>query len=169
MDEHIENYRRLIKDVDAAQRFREILFYQRQISNSTYLAYILLRFPLSILLTLLTNDSMFILKLLLWFIAAAAVLFTPYIFYVLIKERKFGWIIIFFLMIIIPLLAAHILFIDALFHDAIILIPLLSFYLYCYLIKYEVDRWLSEYYSHQELLKQREEKENRPNKLIGEI
>ncbi len=72
-------------------------------------------------------------------------------------------------MIIIPLLAAHILFIDALFHDAIILIPLLSFYLYCYLIKYEVDRWLSEYYSHQELLKQREEKENRPNKLIGEI
>ncbi len=65
MDEHIENYRRLIKDVDAAQRFREILFYQRQISNSTYLAYILLRFPLSILLTLLTNDSMFILKLLL--------------------------------------------------------------------------------------------------------
>ncbi len=146
----IVNNRRLIKDVNAVQRFRDILFYQSHISTSIYFLYILLRYPLYVLLTILTNDPFFIIKLFLWLIVAAAILFTPYIFYVLIKERKYGWIIIFFLMIIIPLLLVHILFLDALFHDAIIMIPLVFFYLYCYLIKYEVDRWLMDYYSHQE-------------------
>ncbi len=157
----IVNNRKLIKDVDAVQRFRDVLFYQSHISTSTYFLYILLRYPLYILLTMVTNDPIFIIKLFLWLIVAAAILFTPYIFYVLIKERKFGWIIIFFLMIIIPFLFVHILFIDALFHDAIIMIPLASFYFYCYLIKYEVDRWLCEYHSHQELLQQKKESDER--------
>ena len=157
----IVNNRRLIKDVDAVQRFRDILFYQSHISTSTYFLYILFRYPLYVLLTILTNDPFFIIKLFLWLIVAAAILFTPYIFYVLIKERKFGWIIFFFIMIIIPFLFVHILFLDALFHDAIIMIPLASFYFYCYLIKYEVDRWLSEYYSHQEFLQQKKERNER--------
>lgn len=157
----IVNNRRLIKDAIAVQRFRDILFYQSHISTSTYFLYILLRYPLYILLTIVTNDPIFIIKLFLWLIVAAAVLFTPYIFYVLIKERKYSWIIIFFIMILIPLLFVHILFLEALFHDAIIMIPLAFFYLYCYLIKYEVDRWLSEYYSHQEYLQQKKESNER--------
>lgn len=157
----IVNNRRLIKDVNAVQRFRDILFYQSHISTSAYFLYILLRYPLYVLLTILTNDPSFIIKLFLWLIAAAAILFTPYIFYVLIKERKFGWIIIFFVMIIIPLLLVHILFLDALFHDAVIMFPLAFFYLYCYLIKYEVDRWLMDYYSHQEFLLQKKESNER--------
>jgi len=161
MNGSILNNRRLIKDVDAVQRFRDILFYQSHISTSTYFLYILLRYPLYVLLTIVTNDPIFIIKLFLWLIVAAAILFTPYIFYVLIKERKYGWIIIFFIMIIIPLLFVHILFLDALFHDAIILIPLAFFYFYCYLIKYEVDRWLSEYYSHQDFLQQKKESKER--------
>lgn len=157
----IVNNRRLIKDVNVVQRFRDILFYQSHISTSAYFLYILLRYPLYVLLTILSNDPLFVIKLFLWLIAAAAILFTPYIFYVLIKERKFGWIIIFFVMIIIPLLLVHILFLDALFHDAVIMFPLAFFYLYCYLIKYEVDRWLMDYYSHQEFLLQKKESNER--------
>jgi hypothetical protein len=161
MNGSIVNNRRFIKDVVAVQRFRDILFYQSHISTSTYILYILLRYPLYVLLTVLTNDPIFIIKFFLWLIVAAAILFTPYIFYVLIKERKFGWIIIFFVMIIIPLLLVHILFLDSLFHNAIIMIPLAFFYFYCYLIKYEVDRWLSEYYSHQDYLQQKKESNER--------
>lgn len=156
-----EDNRRQIKDVDSVQRFRDILFYQSHISTSTYFLYILLRYPFYVLLTILTNDPFFIMKLFLWIIVTAAIIFTPYIFYVLIKEKKFGWIIIFFVMILITLLFVHILFRDALFHDAIIMIPLSFFYFYCYLIKYEVDRWLSEYYSHQEYLQQKKESNER--------
>lgn len=154
MTGNIVNNRRLIKDVDAVQRFRDILFYQIRISISAIFLY----YPITVLLTMLTIDPF---KLLLWLIAAAAMLFTPYIFYVLIKERKFGWIITFFVMIIIPLLFVHFLFLDALFHDAIILIPLAFFYFYCFLIKYDIDRWLSDYYSHQEYLQQEKERAER--------
>lgn len=155
MSGSIESSRRLIKDVDAVQRFRDILFYQRHVSHSTFFLLFLLQYPLLYLLSYISSDPQFIIKIALGIIAAAAILFTPYIIYVLIKEKKFGWIITFFVMIIIPLLLAHILFRDALFYEAIILIPLVSFYFYCYLIKYEVDRWLNEYYSHQELLQQK--------------
>ena len=157
----IVNNRRLIKDADAVQRFRDILYYQSNISISAYFLYILIRYPLYFLLAILTKDPFFTIKLFLWLIAAAAILFTPYIFYVLIKERKFGWIITFFVMIIIPLLFVHFKFLDALFHDAIILIPLAFFYFYCFLIKYEVDRWLSDYYWHQEFLQQEKERAER--------
>ena len=157
MTENNVNNRRLIKDVDAVQRFRDILYYQSNISTSAYILYLIIRYPLYYLLSILTKDPLFVIKLFLWLIAAAAILFTPYIFYVLIKERKFGWIITFFVMIIIPLLFVHFKFLDALFHDEIILIPLAFFYFYCFLIKYDVDRWLSDYYSHQEFLQQEKE------------
>lgn len=161
MTTSIVNNRRLIKDVEAVQRFRDILFYQTNISTSAYLLYLIIRYPLYFLLVILTKDPFFIIKLFLWLIAAAAILFTPYIFYVLVKERKFGWIITFFVMIIIPLLFVHFKFLDALFHDEIILVPLAFFYFYCFLIKYDVDKWLSDYYSHQEFLQQEKERVER--------
>lgn len=152
----------LIKDVESVQRFRDILYYQRQISNSTFILLLILRFPLIYLLVYINpTDPTFLIKIPLVIIAVAAVLFTPYIFKVLIKEKKYGWIITFFAMIILPLLFAYILFRDALFFEAIILLPLGSFYIYCFWIKYEVDKWLGDYNWHQERLAQKKETENR--------
>ncbi len=159
--------RRLIKDVEAVQRFRNILFYQRQISHSSFLLLIILSFSLRYLYRYLPPINPIIIVL--GVIAAAAILFTPYIFYVLIKERKFGWIIIFFAMIIIPLLLAFIIFRDTLAFEAVILISLACFYFYCYLIKFEVDKWLGEYYSYQELLQQKKEREERMERDTDEL
>ncbi len=157
----IEN-EKLINDVIAVQRFRDILYYQRQISNSTFILLLILRFPLIYLLAYINpTDPAFIIKIPLVIITVAAILFTPYIFKVLITEKKYGWIITFFAMIILPLLFAYILFRDALFFEAIILLPLGSFYLYCYLIKFEVDKWLNEYSWHKERLQQKKEAEER--------
>jgi hypothetical protein len=158
----------LIKDVEAVQRFRDILYYQRQISNSTFILLLILRFPLIYLLVCINpTDPAFLIKVPLVIIAVAAVLFTPYIFKVLIKENKYGWITTFFVMIILPLLFAYILFDDALFFEAIVLIPLLAFYFYCYLIKFEVDKWLNEYSWHQERMQQKKEAEERiKNEMI---
>ena len=70
-------------------------------------------------------------------------------------------------MFILPLFFAYILFRDALFFEAIILLPLGSFYFYCYLIKFEVDKWLNEYSWHQERLQQKKEAEERiKNEMI---
>ena len=155
-------HKKLIKNFVHVQRFRDILYYQRQISNSTFILLLILRFPLIYLLAYINpTDPAFLIKIPLVIIAVAAVLFTPYIFKVLIKEKKYGWIIIFFAMIILPLLFAYILFRDALFFEAIILLPLGSFYFYCYLIKFEVDKWLNDYSWHQERLQQKKEAEER--------
>jgi len=100
-------------------------------------------------------------------IAIAAILFTPYIFYVLIKEKKYGWIISFFMMTLIPLSLTYILFKDSIFIEALILIPLLSFYIYCYIIKFEVDKWLSDYNWYQERMQQKKERDERiKNEMI---
>ncbi len=84
---------RLIKDVDAVQRFRDILFYQRQISNSTIFLLLLLYFFLPRIWPEITSIMMMIIVIVLGIIPVAAILFTPYIFYVLIKEKRFGWIV----------------------------------------------------------------------------
>lgn len=157
---HTKN-RRLINDVDSVQRFRDILFYQRQVSHSVFLLLFIIQYPLFILLTYISSDPQFIIKIAISVIALAAILFTPYIFYVLIKEKRFGWIVIFFAMIIIPLLLAHILFRGEFVYEGLMLIPLASFYFYCYQIKFEVDKWLNEYYSYQELLQQKKESEEK--------
>lgn len=100
-------------------------------------------------------------KIIIGVFALAAILFTPYIFYVLSKEKKFGWIILFFIMIIIPELIGYLIFKETLAFEAALLIPLAFFYFYCYLIKYEVDKWIGDYNWHQERLQQKKEREER--------
>jgi hypothetical protein len=146
---------KLIKNVFAVQRFRNILFYELRFLDGFTLmgVFYFLGFAQS-----LFGGSV---KILLIIISVAAILFTPYIFYVLIKEKKYGWIITFFMMTLIPLSLTYILFKDSIFIEALILIPLLSFYIYCYLIKFEVDKWLSDYSWHQERLQQKKVAEDR--------
>ncbi len=94
-------------------------------------------------------------------------IFTPYIFYVLIKEKKIGWVILYFIMIPIPELLGYLIFKETLAFEAALLIPLAFFYFYCYLIKFEVDKWLADYSWHQERLQQKKETEDRiKNEMI---
>jgi hypothetical protein len=112
-------------------------------------------------------DPVTIIKIVLGVFVLAALLFTPYIFNVLIKEKKFGWIVLYFAMIIIPEVLGYLIFKDTLAFEAALLIPLAFFYFYCYLIKYEVDKWIADYSWHQERLRQKKETEDRiKNEMI---
>lgn len=158
---------KLIKHVFAVQRFRDILFYELRFLDGVglYALFYLfgfVNFNLSLLEVQINSIELAIIL-----IATAAILFSPYILYVLIIEQKIGWITTFFSMTVFPLIFIFIFFRKALFYDALILIPLLLFYFYCYLIKFEVDKWLSEYSWHQERLEQKKETEERiKNEMI---
>ena len=155
MNEISTSKNKLIKNVEIVQRFRDILFYELRFLDGFTLmgVYYLLRFAQSLFgITV---------QMILIIIAVAAVLFTPYIFFVLIKENKYGWMTTFFMMTIFPLLFAYLLFKDSIFFEALILIPLLAFYIYCYLIKFEVDKWLADYSWHQERMQQKKVTEER--------
>jgi hypothetical protein len=163
----VEENRSIIKNIELVQRFRDILYYQRQISNSSFALILFLRFILFYVMISIGIDPITIIKIIIGVFALAAILFTPYIFYVLTKEKKFGWIILFFVMIIIPELLGYLIFKDTLAFEAALLIPLAFFYFYCYLIKYEVDKWISQYNWYQERLQQKKEYEERKkNEMI---
>lgn len=159
--------KKIIQDYNLVQKFRDILFYQRQLSNSSFVLLLLLRYPLFYLLISIGLDPVTMIKIVIGVFAFAAILFTPYIFKVLFKERKYGWITTFFAMIIIPEVLTYFIFKDTLSFEAALLIPLAFFYFYCYLIKFEVHKWLADYNWHQERIQQKKGTEERiKNEII---
>ena len=128
---------KIINDIVELRRFRAILYFEL----STSAGFILSSFwPIN-----------------LYIIIAAAILFTPYMLYVLIKERKYGWIVIFFLMVVLPYPIIYLIIGEYILLTAWLLLPVIPFYLYCFLIKFSVDDWLREYNWEQQLVEQRKE------------
>jgi hypothetical protein len=109
----------------------------------------------------LSTTILFILQnvwqLTLFLAAAAAILFTPYMIFVLWKEKKYGWIIIFMFMVVLPLLIIILFLSDHLFYLAYLQIPLPLFYLNCFSLRFDSKEWLKEitwkiYYEEQKSL-----------------
>jgi len=133
----VEIRSKIINDIVELRRFRAILYFEL----STSAGFILSSFwPIN-----------------LYIIIAAAILFTPYMLYVLIKERKYGWIVIFFLMVVLPYPVIYLIIGEYILLTAWLLLPVIPFYLYCFLIKFSVDDWLREYNWEQQLVEQRKE------------
>ena len=84
---------------------------------------------------------------------------TPYILYVLFKEKRYGWIVTYLIIVIIPGVIAVIVLGFA--YGFIILILFAPFCFFCFLIKFSVEEWIREYNFAQVLIEQRKEKEAR--------
>ena len=74
---------------------------------------------------------------------AAALIFAPFMIYILYKERKFGWIIFFFLIVILPLILIIAFTLHSNYFAFLIFIPLALFYFYCFTLRITVADWLS--------------------------
>jgi sensor histidine kinase YesM len=85
---------------------------------------------------------------------------TPFLFCVLIKEKRWAWIIIFVVMVVLPCLFYYSIsfgYIFTIFGMTVMMIP---FYLYFLLLRYTVSEWLAEYEG-QEMRKERKREEAR--------
>lgn len=89
----------------------------------------------------------------------AAILFTPYLIYVLYKEAKYGWITTFILIVLLPDL---LLLVFAFQYNVFALLP---FYFYCYILRLEAKNWLKEKRSRNELALQKIRKANKSNEF----
>lgn len=127
---------KIINDIIELKRFRAILYFEL----STAVIFILNFWPIN-----------------LYVIVGVAILFTPYMLYVLYKERKYGWIVIFCLMVVLPYPVIYLIIGEYILLTAWLLLPVIPFYLYCFLIKFSVDDWLREYNWEQQLIEQRKE------------
>ncbi len=87
-------------------------------------------------------------------LSAVAIIFTPFLIYVLFKEGKFGWLITFVILVILPALVV----ITFLFKYLII--AMLPFYLFCFLIRMETKGWISEMRARNNLVLQKIKRAN---------
>jgi len=71
----------------------------------------------------------------------AAILFAPFMLKVLFEERRFGWLLFFFLLVIVPVCGALFLNIDSTYKFVIELIPLALFYFYCFVLRIAIKDW----------------------------
>ncbi|MGE5315857.1 MAG: hypothetical protein ACM3Q4_14280 [Acidobacteriota bacterium] len=72
--------------------------------------------------------------------AVAAVVFTPFMLSVLWHERRWGWIVSFFMVVVIPFVIA-LLGASAKYAFILWLIPLGTFYLYCGALRLSIGSW----------------------------
>lgn len=98
-------------------------------------------------------------RILLILLASTAVIFIPYILYVLIKENRKGWISFLIIIVVIPVLFTSLIFQLSMFYNMAAFLPIILYALFCYLLKAQISEWLTEYYGHQNRLEQKKQKE----------
>lgn len=151
--------REIIYNIVLVKRFRIMLLFLVRVSPPLLAAliviqYIIIRYGSG----LKFNTDIFIYPLSV--IVGAAVLSTPFILYVLIKEKRSAWIKTFLIMVALPFLLAFIIAYDNIFSIPWMIVLMFPFYLYCYLLKHTLDEWIEEYEG-QELRKERKIEEVR--------
>lgn len=93
-------------------------------------------------------------------IVSAAVLSTPYLFYVLIKEKRCTWIILFFTIVGLPCFFVYVISFGKIFSSTWLIVIIAPFYFYFLLLKHTVGEWVAEYEG-QEMRKERKNEEAR--------
>jgi len=75
-------------------------------------------------------------------ITISAILFSLYILYILFIEKKWKWILSFFIFVVIPFVLTYMIFQQFVFIMMGAFPPILFYGIYCYLLKAEVQSWL---------------------------
>lgn len=78
----------------------------------------------------------------LFFAFSAALLFIPYLNYVLWVEKRRLWLVIFYVLIILPIIITFILIPAYTIYTA--LVSLSFFYGYCYVLRLSVNEWIKQ-------------------------
>jgi hypothetical protein len=77
-------------------------------------------------------------------LAAFAVAFAGYVVVVLINNRKYGWLIFFGIFVCLPIILSFMTTGSSLLDAALLFSPLITFYVYCLLLRYAVVDWISD-------------------------
>jgi len=102
-------------------------------------------------------------------LAFAALLFSPYMIYILAKNRKYGWVTAFPIMVFFPLFTGIFLVNEQVWYLILTRISLGMFYLYCVILKFSTRDWVSAESAKRELYKQRRIKQLEEDIFFGKI
>ena len=161
--------KKFIQDVYSVQKFQNI-----------FKPYVKILMTLTVLASLLTyvvkrtggflgNTFDPFTRILIIIITSTALVFIPYIFFILIKENRKGWIAFLIILVIFPVLFISMIFHLSMFYNMAALFPIFLYTLFCYLLNSQIIEWLSEYYGHQNRLEQKRLKEEEAERLKNEL
>ncbi len=91
-----------------------------------------------------------------------AIVFAPYMLFVLYKNGKRGWLIFFGVLVGIPTVLAFSSTDNIVLSTLLHYLPLLTFYFYCFLLRLSVDDWVSDSSSVVQSLIDSHDRQNRP-------
>jgi len=77
-------------------------------------------------------------------ITAAVILIVPFLTKIFVQEKKYGWLISYYLFIILPFILGFINIIDMKIMAYLNYLSLLSFIIYFFLLKLVIDNWIEE-------------------------
>jgi hypothetical protein len=80
----------------------------------------------------------------LMFVAFLAILFAPYMLFVLARNRKRGWLLFFVIIVGISIGLTFIQVDNSIFQFALLCLPLATFYTYCVILRYTVSEWITD-------------------------
>jgi len=72
----------------------------------------------------------------------AAIFFTPYMLFALYKSNRWGWIVAFLILVILPFIITFIIGLVSGYLLALTLIPFGLFYFYCFMLRIVVGDWI---------------------------
>lgn len=99
-------------------------------------------------------------------IIIAAILFTPYMLFIFIEEKRFGWIIAFLIIVIVPFILLYFFSRDSYAFTAMMLIPFIFFYFFCLLTRLAVNQWIKQYNWHIYYQKQKQDAQNEKDWML---
>ena len=91
----------------------------------------------------------------------AAVIFTPFLIYVLYKNRKYFWLILFFVFILFPPLIIYFTNLKEMVLSIALYIELGLFYFYCVVLRFVVADWVEDVKAREFRKKYEAEKEQK--------
>jgi len=151
----------IIRDIDAVQRLRKLLVINYTLPPAAAGIFLLAQHVLTFL-----KISNPVLVMLIFIAISPPVLVTPFIFYVLYREKRYGWLVSYFFIVILPLVIFYGIFQDMIEYIIWLPVYMVPFYFYCFLIKFSVDEWIREYNFHELYLLQKKEKEEKEKERL---
>ena len=152
----METKSKIIDNINVVDRFRNLL-----VANYTIPPAAMAFFWLTTKILQRFQITSPILQSIPFLIISPPVLFTPYFIYVLFSERRYGWLITYVLLVVLPAIFLIVLIWDDFNQIGLIILLMLPFYVFCFFIKFSVDDWIREYNWEQQLIQQKKDEEER--------
>ncbi len=73
-----------------------------------------------------------------------AIVYTPYLIKTLIELKRWRWIITFGIMVVVPAILIYIISYKSIFRTIFSFIPLLMFYIFCWIIRFSIPDWIEK-------------------------